>query len=82
MGNFNDMLAAAIKIAQLVAEAEEAGDGSVIDEGRTLLLAILEGEEIPPSSIDVLRTKLEGRLYHEEEEIEEEKLEAGVEVIA
>jgi len=52
---------------------------SVIDEGRALLLAILEGEEISPSSIDVLRTKLEGRQHYEEEEIGEEKLEAGVE---
>ena len=66
MQNSKDMLSLAIEIAQLVAEAEKSGNGQVIDEGKDHLLAILEGKEIFPSTIEVLKTKLEGWHHHEE----------------
>jgi hypothetical protein len=76
---FQGYISLAIEIAQLVAEAEKSGNGQVIDEGKGLLLAILEEEEISPSTIEVLKNKLEGS---QEEEVEEEKIEVGVEATA
>jgi hypothetical protein len=74
MQSSKDMLSLAIEIAQLVAKAEQSGNGQVIEEGKELLLAILEGEEIPPTRIEALKIKLE-RLPEAESEDQEIKVE-------
>jgi hypothetical protein len=59
MQSSKDMLYLAIEIAQLVAEAEQSGDGQVIEEGKELLLAILEGKKFLPRELTLLKSNWE-----------------------
>jgi hypothetical protein len=79
MQSSKDMLSLAIEIAQLVAEAEQSGSSQMIDEGKGLLLAILEGEEISPTTIDALKIKLERR---HETESEDQNIEVEIKAFA